>query len=293
MNPTGLALASAASWGTSDFLGGIAARRITPYQTVALAHGISLAAILALLFLFHIPAASHSTVFLGLCAGLFGGSGLVLFYEALATGAMGLTAAIAGVLSAAVPVVYSLLTEGLPKPHQMIGVAIAIAAIWMIAAAPAGSEKTSKRNLWLGAIAGSCFGVYFVVLKLASTGSATSGAVGAALWAVAFSRLTSASLASVLCLWVLRKRTRSTAALGIWGWRTVALAAVVGILDASANLLYALAARLGRMDIAAVLSSLYPAVTILLAAWILRERTSRQQTLGMALALGAVGLISS
>ena len=299
MNPAAIALASSLSWGASDFLGGVAAKRISPYQAVALAHIFSLACLIATIRLLHLPSASHGTLLFGLIGGLFGGGGLILFYNALSQGEMGLTAALGGVLSAAVPVVCSLLSEGLPQIHQMVGFAVAVVAIWMIAAAPAreASDGTNRRSLWLGGIAGTCFGIYFVLLKHAVSSAGVSGeqdgVLASVLWSITFSRVTSSALALLICAsMALRGGPAGRAKSGIWRWQTLSLCAAIGLLDMGGNLLYTLAARLGRMDIAAVLSSLYPAVTILLAVWILKERTSRAQTFGMALALAAVGLIS-
>lgn len=288
MNTAGTALLSAASWGAADFCGGMAARRMTPYQAVAVAHLFSLLIILALIHLLHLPMASHQTLVAGLAAGVFGGAGLMLFYEALSYGAMGLTAAIAGVLTAAVPVIFGLLTEGLPKAHQLLGFLAAIVSIWLIAAAPSTTRPT-RRTLWLGVISGLCFGTYFITLKFAAAGGTS---VGVVFWAMAYSRVTSATLAGALCLWVWLRPQIGVAATR-WGWQALALAAAVGILDTGGNMLYMAAAHLGRLDIAAVLSSLYPAATILLAAAFLKERTSKGQTAGMVLALGAVALIAS
>ena len=288
MNTAGTALLSAASWGAADFCGGMAARRMSPYQAVAVAHIFSLVAVMAVIRTLHLPVAAHHTLIAGLAAGVFGGAGLMLFYEALSYGAMGLTAAIAGVLTAAVPVMFGLATEGLPKTHQLLGFLAAIAAIWLIAAAPSKTRPT-RRTLWLGAISGLCFGTYFIMLKFAAAGGTSTGVV---FWAMAYSRVTSAALAGVLCFWMwLRPKAGVSAAQ--WGSQAFALAAAVGILDTGGNMLYMVAAHLGRLDIAAVLSSLYPAATILLAAAFLKERTSRGQTAGMVLAMGAVALIAS
>jgi drug/metabolite transporter (DMT)-like permease len=307
VNPAAIALASSLSWGASDFLGGVAAKRISPYQAVVLAHIFSLACLIATLRLLHLHSASHGTMIFGLIAGFFGGGGLILFYKALSQGEMGVTAALGGVLSAAVPVVCSLLTEGLPQIHQLLGFAVAVAAIWMIAATatPArgasvqssGFDKANRRSLWLGGIAGTCFGIYFVLLKhaVSSTGlpGAERGVLASVLWSITFSRVTSSILALFICAWMaISGRSEKSEKSGLWRWQTLSLCAAIGLLDMGGNLLYTLAARLGRMDIAAVLSSLYPAVTIVLAVWILKERTSRVQTFGMALALAAVALIS-
>ena len=284
MNPALIALASAVCWGSSDFLGGVTARRISPYLAVAVAHAISLSAILLVIVSFGFHAPAHSQLTLGLVGGLFGGGGLMLFYQALSTGSMGITAAAAGVLTAAVPMLFGLHSEGLPTLHQLIGFALAVIAIWLIASAPG---RVNMRTLWLGCISGICFGIYFVLLRLASSGGSSANIP----WAMAMSRVTSTSLAGVFCVWSALK-LRPGAMVNRWGARTIALAAAVGILDTGGNMFYMFAARMGRMDVAAVLSSLYPAATILLAAWLLKERTTRTQTIGMVLAIGAVALIA-
>ena len=265
-------------------MGGVTARRISPSLAVAIAHAISLSIILAVIAGFSLQPPSHGHLILGLAGGLFGGGGLMLFYRALSTGSMGITAAAAGVLTAAVPMLFGLSTEGMPTIHQLIGFALAVLAIWLIASAPG---RVNLRTLWLGCISGICFGIYFVVLKLASS----SGPAADIAWAMAMSRITSTSLALIFCLcsalWA-----KPEAMVNRWSWRTLGLAAAVGLLDTGGNMLYMFATRLGRMDVAAVLSSLYPAATILLAAWLLKERTTRTQTVGMVLAIGAVALIA-
>ena len=284
MNPTIIALASAACWGSSDFLGGVTARRISPYLAVAIAHAISLTIIGLVIAIHGLHAPTHSLLILGLVGGLFGGGGLMLFYQALSTGSMGITAAAAGVLTAAVPMLFGLHAEGLPTVHQLVGFALAVSAIWLIASAPG---RVNMRALWLGCISGVCFGIYFVLLKLATS----SGPAGNVAWAMAMSRVTSTSLALVFCLWSAVKANPG-GMVNRWGARTIVLAAAVGLLDTGGNMLYMFATRLGRMDVAAILSSLYPAATILLAAWLLKERTTRTQTIGMVLAIGAVALIA-
>jgi drug/metabolite transporter (DMT)-like permease len=284
MNPAFIALGSAACWGSSDFLGGVTARRVSPYLAVATAHAISLAIILAVIFSFGLHAPGQTPLTLGLIGGLFGGGGLMLFYQALSTGSMGITAAAAGVLTAAVPVLFGLHAEGLPTSHQLFGLILAVIAIWLIASTPG---RVNLQTLWLGCISGACFGIYFVLLKLASSGGPSANIA----WAMAMSRVTSATLASLFCLWSALKANPG-AMVNRGGGRTLALVTAVGLLDTGGNLLYMFATRLGRMDVAAVLSSLYPAATILLAAWLLKERTTRTQTVGLVLAVGAVALIA-
>jgi drug/metabolite transporter (DMT)-like permease len=208
----------------------------------------------------------------------------MVLYKALALGGMGLTAAVSGVLAAVMPVIWAFATEGLPRAPQIAGIVLAGVAIWMIARAP--GSPSSKQAILLGAAAGGSFGCLYIFLKLAGRGGV--------LWPLACSRMASATLA-VIVTWIgIRRggRTNSSAKLPWPGWLVLGLIAIAGVFDASGNTFYTIATRLGRLDIAAVLSSLYPASTILLAAVLLKERTTLSQAAGMALALVAVVLIS-
>ena len=291
LGSTSLGLVAAAAWGGGDFTGGLAARRASPYVTITLAHGLSLAVLIAVAVLSHAVIPGPRSLLLGLLAGAVAGFSVALFYEALSVGKMGLSAAIAGLLSAAIPVAVSFLTEGLPKPAQIAGFLVAGLAIWLIASAPGGG--THPRGLGLATLAGIGFGVYFVLLKMA-------GESGVA-WPLAFCRIGSTTLAaSVWGFQALARRRGPEPVVGQAGsdeaslWTPAFAGLVVGtsLLDTGGNLFYTLATRVGRMDVAAVVSSLYPAGTILLAVWLLKERTTRAQTLGMLLALGAVVLIA-
>jgi drug/metabolite transporter (DMT)-like permease len=274
LSSTNLGLSAAVSWGAADFAGGLATRRATPFLVTAIAHGLSLLALILLILLLHIAAPSWINLLLGLCAGIAGGFGLIAFYHALTLGPMGLTAALTGLLTAIVPVLFSFLGEGLPKPIQLAGFVVAILAIWMVANPHGGSSN--GKALWFGSIGGMCFGVLLVFLKMACEGGV--------LWAMTSSRTASTSIAIAFLL--LRKKPIFESK--GFGW----LAILTGLLDTGGNLLYSQATRIGRMDIAAVLSSLYPAITILLAIVILKERATRMQILGIAMALVAVAMIS-
>lgn len=290
---TALSLTAAASWGAADFAGGLAARRASPYLVVTVAHGLSLAALLALAVLTRALFPTPSSIAYALAAGLAGGAGLVAFYRSLSLGQMGLSAALAGLVTAILPVAVSSVLDGLPKTPQLAGFAVAIAAIWLIAYKPTEPGSAAARSgagaLWLAVLAGTCFGLLLILLRLADRGSV--------LWTLTFSHITSTGVAAIPAA-ALFRRGRSTMAEDVAEQaapvgRYLPLAATAGFFDTGGNLLYALAARVGRLDIAAVLSSLYPAGTILLAAWLLKERTTRSQAVGIALALAAVALISA
>jgi drug/metabolite transporter (DMT)-like permease len=293
-----LGLASAAIWGTSDFVGGIVARRLPSSAVVTLSHSLSLVLLVSLALIHKSAWPDTRSVVYGALAGVACGTGVMVLYKALALGGMGLTAAVSGVLAAVLPVLWAFSTEGLPRVPQLAGIVLAAVAIWMIARAP--GSPSSKQAILLGAAAGASFGFLFILLKLAGRGGV--------LWPLAWSRLASATLAAIVT-WIGARRL-GTRRIGtpvgakvdakldarpklLWpGWAVLGLIAIAGIFDASGNTFYTMATRLGRLDIAAVLSSLYPASTILLAAALLKERTTRSQAAGMALALVAVVLIS-
>jgi drug/metabolite transporter (DMT)-like permease len=287
-NVIALGLMVAALWGASDFLGGLAARKAPALLVVALAHGLSMTVLVSIAAAAHAHLPSERTAAWGLITGISGGLALIIFYQALAAGEMGMAAALAGVLTALVPVVFSWITEGRPKATQILGFVIASVAIYLIAYEPRG--QMHPRGLGLAALAGLGFGVFLITSKFASQ--------GAVLWPLAISRVVSASLAAAILL-IVRVRRQATAPGG--GRNTslmeyirpvLYLAGAAGILEAAGNLLYMLATLAGRLDVAAVLSSFYPAGTILLAVWLLKERATRTRTIGMILAMVAVVMIS-
>ena len=283
---SGLALLAAMVWGTSDFLGGMVTRRATPGIILLIAHGMGLLALLAIMLAHPVGRLpTRHTVEFGLIAGLAGGIGLLALYKALSLGSMGLVAALSGVLTAVVPVLVSFFSEGRPSLLKMAGFAVAVAAIWLIAYTPA--TDVHPHGLWLAVLAGICFGILLVFLHLAGKDNV--------LWALTFSRVASASCALILILITAKKLRPRQAADGTGiRWRAVfPLATAAGLLDTLGNVLYTASSLAGRLDVAAVLSSLYPAGTILLAIWLLRERATRSQTAGMALAMVAVAMISA
>ena len=290
-NLTVLGLTVAALWGVSDFLGGLATRRAPAVLVVAIAHGLSVALLVLAAVATHANVPSERTAIWGLITGLSGGAAVIVFYQALSLGEMGLAAALAGLLSAALPVAFSWISEGRPKTTQVLGFVIAAVAICLIAYEPRG--RPHPKGLALAAIAGLGFGAFLITSKFASQ--------GALLWPLAYSRMASASLAGAILLAMRLRRPRihaggNDASPAQRGRRYVLfvllLAGSAGILEAAGNLLYMLATLAGRLDVAAVLSSLYPAGPILLGMWLLKERATRGKALGMALALAAVVLIS-
>jgi drug/metabolite transporter (DMT)-like permease len=279
----GLGLAAATTWGGSDYAGGIGARRWPALLVVASGHLVTLVILLAICLLGGWPV-PHQVEFLeAALGGLEGSLALALFYQALAMGEMGLTAALTGLLTALVPVLYGLWSEGLPAPLAAAGLLLGVVAIWLIAHSPRLDKtrhETPPMALVLGALSGVGFGVQLILFKLAS--------IGGVVWALTSARIGGVLglLAVLVCAWP-RGEEGQRIRKGFWR-----IGIVAGALDTVGNLGYTVAAHTGRLDLAAIVSSLYPGFTILLAALFLRERPSRRQTLGMAVALASVVLLS-
>ena len=280
-----LALLAAAVWGASDFLGGMVTRKAAPSIVLLIAHGTGLLALFAILIAHPTALPPQHTVVYGLIAGLAGGIGLLALYKALSMGSMGLVAALSGVLTAVVPVIVSFFSEAKPSVLKLAGFAIAVVAIWLIAYTP--GTEAHPHGLGLAVLAGICFGILLVFLHIAGRESV--------FWALTFSRVGSVTCAAALGIATAKRFRRQQAGDGKGiRWRSVIpMAAAAGLLDTSGNVLYTASSLFGRLDVAAVLSSLYPAGTILLAVWLLRERATRSQATGMALAMLAVAMISA
>ncbi len=300
---TVLGLSAAIIWGAADFSGGIGARYFRVYWLLAISHASSLIALVLLADLLHQPLPDARILTYGLISGLAGGIALLVFYYALSQGSMGTTAAVTGLLTAALPVVFSMTTIGAPSRRQLLGFVLAAGAIWLISS-PSGSNEQvvegQRKKLTLAVISGIGFGIFLIALRQANGGGL--------LWPLAASRVGSLVLAIAGGLilsrdqFVVEPEPPSASHLQSSGsmQRTVrrrwmigiGLALIASAFDTGGNFLFVAATRIGRLDVAAVLSSLYPASTILLAVWLLKERTNRRQALGMTVALVAVALIS-
>jgi drug/metabolite transporter (DMT)-like permease len=297
-----LALAAAASWGGGDFSGGMGVKAAGgttagALRVVLLAHASSLAVLLGILLMQHAALPHGAPLVWALVAGVTAGISLTAFYIALARGAMGGSAALSGLLAAAIPAAVSSVLEGVPAPLRIAGFVLALGAIWLIAAGPSpeathavdGSEpsESSRTTLLLAVIGGVGFGIYFVALRLANP-------LGV-LEPMAVARSASRVMCALLLV-VVTVQSKRVAGLAEPAMKLTRVAVVwalgVALLDTGGNLLFIAATRSGRLDIAAVLASLYPAGTILLAAWHLQERPTRRQLAGMGIAAAAVVMIT-
>jgi drug/metabolite transporter (DMT)-like permease len=282
-----LALAAAAVWGGGDFSGGMGVKNAggsmgAALRVILMSHTMSLSVLLAVAWWRGDGFPHGAPLAWGLAAGVMGGSSLTCFYIALSRGAMGASAALSGLLAAAIPAAVAAVTDGSPGLLRMGGFAVAGVSIWMIAAGPnEEAVPASSGTVWLAMAGGVGFGVYFVALKLAGT----TGVV----WPLATARMGSLSVCTLMMAGMAMRGGSGAVRLSR---RVVGWAGATALLDTSGNLLFIEATRAGRLDVAAVLASLYPASTILMAAWMLRERPTRRQGLGMVVAAAAVVMIT-
>jgi drug/metabolite transporter (DMT)-like permease len=288
-----LGLLAALLWGGGDFSGSMAVKRAggmvrSAVFVVLVGHLLSLGVIATLASVRGDTFPHGVTIAWGVCGGVIAGISLVAFYMALAKGHMGSAAAVSGLLCAAIPAVVSGFTEGAPGWHRLLGFVLAGAAIWLIASASESPTSASRSALVLSTLSGIGFGVYFVSLKFAGEGGL--------LWPMGLSRIGSSTTAAILLvvmsLWPSSEQAAPIAQPKPSRWLLLAWIVAGAALDSGGNISFLAATRAGRLDVAAVLASIYPASTILLAAVLLKERTTSQQRWGMILALPAVVLIT-
>lgn len=229
---------------------------------------------IALALLFREPMPQGTSVVWAFTAGLVGGIGLACLYRSLSIGKMGLNAPLSSVIAVLIPLTFSLIHEGPPHAWRTTGLALAVISIWLIATQTGATIR--PEGLGLAVASGFGLGGFALLIKFAAT--------AAVFWPIAVARV--GSLALMLTLVVLN-RSEGKPSMESLRWMLVA-----GVLDTSANALYVAAAQRGPLAVAAVLSSLYPATTVILARLVLKERWSRLQGLGMVSALVAVGMIS-
>lgn len=269
-----LALAAAAAWGSGDFTAGLAARRVGPFHTVLISYAVGLVALasVALARGEALPAAAD--LLWGALAGLAGMLGLGFLLRGFAIGRMGIVAPVSAVLATAVPVIFAALTEGLPRELQLLGFGLALASIWLLSR----PEPLAGRPAGLGMalLAGLGFGGFFTILGQISQ--------DALFWPLVTGRLVAGAAMVAFAVASRRPVVPPAAPLG--------LLAFIGVIDAAGNLFFLLAVQLGRLDVAAVLASLYPAVTAILARLIADESLARLQVIGVAAAVAAIVLIT-
>lgn len=285
MIPLALALVAAASYGVSDFVGGVVSRRVAALRLILVSYPASL-----LLFAVLAPLVggrlSAPALLLGGLSGVCTGLAVWWFYIAMAQGPMSVVSPVTAVLVAGLPVLAGVALGERLTALAAVGVAVALVAVVLVskeetgpAAQPHSQARFTRRVAWLTVGSGVAFAVSFILMHQIPAGTG--------LWPLVAARVGSTLVVVAAVLAARRPATglRPDAPTARWGL----LLAVLDVVATSA-LLYAFQG--GLLSLVSVLASLYPAVTVLLAVVVLRERVSRLQQVGMALALGAVAMIA-
>jgi drug/metabolite transporter (DMT)-like permease len=286
-----LGLVGALVYGAADFLGGLASRRISPLRVTAISAMSGLAG-LVLVLSFGFGAWSADAVFWGALSGVSGALAISLLYACLAIGPMSILSPLTAVVSAIVP-----MTWGLTSGEQLtlagyIALALALVAVVLVGFIPEkGAVRPSLRGILMAIGSGAMIGTFLILIDQTPDDSGIvplilNRAVNAAIMFTA-----------VLVLWLVarhstRRSTVDSPALA-GGWRNgLLLALACGVVDAMANVLLLVGLRIGDLTVMSVLTAMYPAGTILLAAVVLKERIAPVQWVGLALALMAAGLLA-
>lgn len=278
MLPIALALGASALYGVSDFLGGLRSRAAPLLTVLLVSQGAALAVLLVAAAVSTPAPPAGEYVLYGAVAGIFEALGIAALYRGLAVGKMAVVAPVAAT-AAVVPVLFSILLGEEPTAPQAAGIAVAIAGVVAISAlqSPAAPGGDARYGLLYGLAAAIGFGGFFVAMDAASEGGV--------LWALLVARIVALGIFLGAFLAV-----RGPLGVGREGLPALAL---IGLFVVGAEWLYAVASTEGDLGAVAVLSSLYPVVTIALARIYLRERVSRGQLLGVALVLIGVVAISA
>lgn len=278
-----LALLSSLLWGAADFAGGTATRRLPASTVVLTSQAVALLGLVPLALLLD-PADAGRAVLPGVLAGVVGPTALAAFYRALALGTMGVVAPVAA-LGVAVPVAAGLATGESPRAVQLLGIGVAVLGVVLACGPELRGGRAEALPVLLAGASALGFGLVFVLLALGSSGAGAGPADVVRVLLVM--RATSVALLLVVAAATRGRRTG--------GWLRPAdlpVLALIGVFDVGANGTFALAAQSDLVSVTAVLASLYPVVTALLAWQVHGERLARRQLVGVVVALLGVLLLA-
>lgn len=273
-----LALSSSLCWGVADFIGGTQSRRSAVLRVVLVSQGAGLVVLSVVMAARgHAPPALHR-LWPAAAGGLAGVAALAAFYRGLSIGTMSIVAPIAAT-GVALPVLVGLAGGDHPATAQLVGIVAAVAGVVLASREPAkgaSARSVARLSVGLALLAALGFGCFFIGLRASARADP--------LWASFAARVASVTALSLVGL-------RHRSALASRGGTPLIMLA--GTLDVSANVLFAVASRHGLLSVIAVLSSLYPLATVVLARVVLGERVQRIQEVGIVAALGGVLLIAA
>ncbi|MFM2307929.1 MAG: hypothetical protein RLY87_49 [Chloroflexota bacterium] len=266
------ALGASLGFGIGDFIGGRASAKIPVVHVLVISELFGALLFWLLAWYTNEPALPQTRIGLAIVTGVTGAVGLAALYNGIARGHTAVTAPVTAALSAIIPVGFGIATAGVPSTMAIIGMGLGIVAIVLNSLS---GKSSGYQGLWQGLAAGVSIGIFMVLLKYLG-----SDGVFAPLATMRAGALV------VTIPWLLIRRAGMPSLAG------VGLAMAAGAFDLSANAAYMIATQLGRIDVASVLASLYPAVTVLLAYGINREPFTRLQQIGLAATIVATALIA-
>jgi drug/metabolite transporter (DMT)-like permease len=273
-----LALLAALCYGSSDFTAGVGGRRSDPAAITVIAQPFGLVAAAIAVVALSARSPTPHALWWGVLSGVGSGVGTVSLYRGLAVAQMSVVAPLAAVLSAALPAVAGLLLGNHLAALAWAGIAVALPAVALVSLQPAEGHGSRRAGIVTGVIAGAGFALLFIALAQAGT---SAGA-----WPL----LPGQAVATLMVLaWAAPARNRPDRKAWSQAWR---IGVAAGILSGAANLLYLAATGAGQLAEVAVVTALYPAVTVLLARLTLHERWSRLQIVGLIVSAVAVAAIS-
>lgn len=266
-------LGAALAWGAGDFGGGLASRRAPVFGVVLLSQLVGMALTFGIALARNEPFPGGTDLLLCIVAGVLGGTGITALYRGLSVGRMGIVAPITGVLAAIIPVTGGIALQGWPSGLVVLGIVVAVVAVVLVSRVA--DEGGGRAGLAEALVAGTTIGLFGIVISQIGEG-------------IVFSSLTVIRGVQAVLVVLVVVLSRSA-------WRiprgTLPLVIGVGVLDMTGNAAYLLGVQSGALAIAAVLSSLYPVTTVILAALLLREKVTRHHAVGIALAATAIALI--
>jgi uncharacterized membrane protein len=273
-------LFAALGWGAGDFTGGLASRKTGAYRAVFYGEVIGIILLLIVVFVAGESLPNQKIWLLSMLAGALGTVGLMFLYHSMTLGMMSLATPVSALLAASLPVLVGIFKEGIPQLLTIIGFGFALFAVWMISQGESGMTNILAHlsDLKLPLLAGIGFGLYFVLMHEATR-------TGATIWPMVASR--SGGMILITVYMFITRASWKVEDSSAWPMITIN-----GILDISGNLFFILAGQTGRLDVAAVLSSLFPGATVMLAWIFLKERLTRNQWIGIASALVAIVLMT-
>jgi drug/metabolite transporter (DMT)-like permease len=273
-----LALAAALIYGAADFFGGLAAKRAVVWAVVFVSGAVGLATALIAVPLLGAGPPPPRDLAIGAAVGLVGLLGIAALYRGLAIARMSVVAPITAVVAAGMPIAYGVLRGERPSLGALVGIVLALGAVALVSRSSdedvAGDPEPQRAGLLLACLSGIGFGLVYVLLAASSRGA----------WPLVASRSIFLVVTGLIVLWLRAPLLRPSGMLR--------LAALSGVLDMGANVLYLLALRYTLISIAAVIASLYPASTVMLARIVLHERLHRVQWVGVACAFAGVVLMA-